>query len=249
MATSFGALCTDFYVNQKLAVKMDLPGDRETILHLFDRVRNDHPAMKRFRRYSDELSLESSRRDGAYQWLALRANSVRCGHVNPDSLDAAYDLHRLILKLVPYNLTISPLDVDYQELLFGFDLEARDNQHEIVFDALFADSPLGALLECGPDARCIDAQPIFGVSLNDGCDLQAYFEVKTSTSTRQVRSGKFRTEPISILLTIRKLGPVDSPDAMLENFDMMAQTAERLANDRVVPDLLTPISRAITSSA
>ncbi len=30
MATSFGALCTDFYINQKLALKMDLsrgPGD------------------------------------------------------------------------------------------------------------------------------------------------------------------------------------------------------------------------------
>lgn len=249
MATSFGALCTDFYVNQKLAVKMDLPGDRETILHLFDRVRGDHPAMKRFRRFSDELSLESSRRDGAYQWLALRANSVRCGHVNPDTLDEAYDLHRLILKLIPYNLTISPLDVDYQELLFGFDLEARDNQHEIIFDALFADSPLGSLLDCGPDARCIDTQPIFGVSLNEGCDLQAFFEVKASTSSRQVRSGKFRTEPISILLTLRKLGPVESPESLIEHFDLMARTAERLANDRVVPDLLTPISRAITSSA
>ena len=38
MATSFGALCTDFYINQKVGLKMDLPADRETILHLFDRT-------------------------------------------------------------------------------------------------------------------------------------------------------------------------------------------------------------------
>jgi len=249
MATSFGALCTDFYINHKLAVKMDLPGERETILHLFDRIRQDQPAMKRFRRYSDELSLESSRSDGAYQWLALRANSVRSGQVNPDSLEEAYDLHRLILRLAPYNLTISPIDVDYQELLFGFDLEARDNQHEIVYDALLADSPLGNLLDCGSESQPIDVQPIFGVSLNQRCDLQAFFEVKTLTSTRQVRHRKFRPEPISILLTIRKLGPIDKPDDLIDQFDLMRDHAERLTGDRVVPDLLTPISRAITSSA
>ena len=37
--TTFVALCSDFYVNQKLALKMDLPSERETILHFFDRVR------------------------------------------------------------------------------------------------------------------------------------------------------------------------------------------------------------------
>ena len=51
MATSYGALCTDFYVNQKLALKMDLPSDRETILHLFDRVKKTVPNMNRFHRY------------------------------------------------------------------------------------------------------------------------------------------------------------------------------------------------------
>jgi hypothetical protein len=57
MATSFGALCTDFYVNQKLALKMDLPGERETVLHFFDRVKKSIPAMNRFRRYDGELAL------------------------------------------------------------------------------------------------------------------------------------------------------------------------------------------------
>ena len=51
MATSYGALCTDFYINQKLALKMDLPSDRETILHFFDLVRREMPSMHRFRRY------------------------------------------------------------------------------------------------------------------------------------------------------------------------------------------------------
>ena len=108
MATSFGALCTDFYINQKLSLKMDLPGDRETVLHLFDGVRKAMPGMDRFRRYDGELALESARRDAEYRWLALRRTSVRTGHVNPQTMAEAYRFHRLILEVVPYHLTISP---------------------------------------------------------------------------------------------------------------------------------------------
>ncbi|MEX2673703.1 MAG: hypothetical protein WD294_16505 [Phycisphaeraceae bacterium] len=248
MATSFGALCTDFYINQKLGVKMDLPDGRETVLHLFDRIRADQPEMTRFRRFSDELSLESRRRDGAYQWMALRQRSIRSGAVNPDTLDEGYELHRLILKLVPYHLSVGSLDVDHQELLLGFDLDAKGNHHEIVYDALIAGTPLASLVEY-PGARPLDVQPTFAITLSNNCDLQAWFEVKTSTTPGQIRTGKFRTEPISVLLTLRKTGPIDKPEDLLTNFDLLREHAERLANDRLVPDLVGPISRAITSSA
>ena len=77
MATSYGALCTDFSVNHKLAMKMDLPGDRETILHLFDRVRKAFPSMDRFHPYENELALESPRRDPQYRCLTIRRRSIR----------------------------------------------------------------------------------------------------------------------------------------------------------------------------
>ena len=146
MATSFGALCTDFYVNQKVALKMDLPCDRETIMSLFDRVRKVRPNMEKFRRYDDELALESKRRDDEYTWLALRQTNIRTGHVNPQSMEDMYDYHRMILEVVPYYLSLSPLDIDYLELMFGFDLECQNNHDEVVYDALFADTPLADLL-------------------------------------------------------------------------------------------------------
>ena len=248
MATSFGALCDDFYINQAIALKMDLPTERETLLHMFDRVRADQPSMTRFQRYPDELMLESPRRQGAYRWLSVRSNTLSSGCVNPETLDDAYDLHRLILKISPYHLSISPLDIEFQELMFGFDLDAEANHNEVVYNALFADTPLAALLD-HPGARPVDVQPIFGISLNEGCDLQAFFDVRTTTSNAQIRRGTYRNEPISILLTLRKLGPVNGPDDLLEHFDELREQAEKLASDRLVPHLLTPISRAITSSA
>lgn len=247
MSTSFGALCTDFYINQQLVLKMDLPGERETILHLFEQVRKSVPSMDRFRRYDDELALES-RRDTEYRWLALRRNSVRTGHVNPQSMSDGYELHKLILQIAPYHLSISPLDVDYVELLFGFDLECADNHDEVVYEALFAHTPVESLLKLpgSQEARKVDVQPTFGVSLNRKGDLQAYFEVKTRSRRRG--HSRSREEPISILLTIRKYGPIDSVKQLLTTFDVLKEQAEYLAADQVVPHLLTPIARQITSS-
>lgn len=248
MPTSFGALCTDFYVNQKLALKMDLPSDRETVLHLFDAVRKADPAMSRFRRYQGELALESTRRTSEYRWLALRRNSIRTGHVNPATMDQSYQLHRKVLELAPYHLTISPLDVDYMDLLFGFDLECRANHDEVVYDALFANTPMAEMFKI-PDAKITELQPLFGLSLNEGGDLQAYFEVRTRSRTRQGRTPRrFRREPISIFLTVRKLGPVQQAGDIVRIFDLLAGRAEVLATERLVPDLLTPIARQITSS-
>ncbi len=251
MATSYGALCTDFYINQKLALKLDLPSDRETILHLFDRVRKSQPTMDRFRRYQGELALESSRRDGEYRWLALRRASIRTGHVNPPTLEDAYALHKLILEVAPYNLTISPLDVDYLELMFGFDLECRGNHDQVVFEALMSQSPVANLMQVpgNPEATVLDVQPIFGLSLSRTGDLQAYFEVKTRTKTRRGTDRRFRDEPISLFLTVRKYGPVRDLEELLEIFDTLRHQCELLANERLVPDLLTPIARQITSSS
>jgi len=248
MSTSFSALCTDFYVNQKLSLKMDLPSDRETVLHLFDRVRKSIPSMDRFRRFDDELALESSRRSADHRWLAMQPTSIRTGHVNPSTMDQAYGLHRLILEAAPYHLTISPLDVDYLELLFGFDLECKSNHDQVVADALIADSPLAGLLQI-PGARTLEAQPQVGVALNERGDLQAHFEVKTRTKTRRGQpSRRYRGEPISIFLTLRKYGPIQELDDLQKVFDLLANHAETLATDVLVPNLLTPVATQIISS-
>jgi len=248
MATSFGALCTDFYVNQKLALKMDLPDDRETVLHFFDRVRKSLPSMSRFRRYEGEFSLESQRSEAEYKWLALRRTSIRSGFVNPRTMDEVYRFHRLMLETAPYHLTISPLDVDYLELLFGFDLECADNHDEVIYEALIEGTPLANLLRI-PNARVLDVQPIFGCTLNETGNLQAYFEVRTRPKSRRGSSRAHRDDPISLFVTLRKYGPVKDIDDLQQVFGLLSQHCETLASERLVPDLLTPIARHITSSS
>jgi len=247
MATSYGALCTDFYVNHKLAMKMDLPQERETVLHLFERIRKSVPSMSRFRRFEGELALESSPKDIEYRWLAIWRNQVRSGFVHPPSMQDAYRLHRLILEQVPYHLTISPLDVDYMEINFGFDLECDGNHDQVVADALLADSPLGELLQL-PEAKVLDVQPVVSLALSKKGDVQACMEVKTRRKSRRGGSKRFRDDPISVLLSVRRYGPIEKLQDLVNWFDEMSQQAETLCAERVVPTILMPLSRQITSS-
>jgi hypothetical protein len=192
MTTSVSALCSDFYINQKIALKMDLPTSRETVLDMFDRIRKDVPSMDRFRRFEDELALESPERNSQYSWFSLAApggTAIRSGWVNPESLEDAYRLHRLILEIAPYYLTISPIDVEYIELIFGFDIEAEANRNEIVFDALAGGAEsrgaLASLIDSEHE-RVLDYQPFIGLTLNQSCNLQAFIEVKTRTRAAEI---------------------------------------------------------------
>ena len=83
MPSSYRALCSDFYINAKLNVRMELPTNREPVLDLFERARRSFPAMNSFRRYKDELALESAANATPHRWMAIRSSSVRSGVVNP----------------------------------------------------------------------------------------------------------------------------------------------------------------------
>ena len=246
MATSFTAICSDFYVNQKLALKMDLPPNRSTVLDMFDRVRRQLPFMDQFRRYDGELALESVESDARYSWLALRRTSIRSGWVNPRSIEEAYSLHQLILEVAPYFLSISPLDVDYLELVFGFDLQAPMNRNVVVMSALLPDSPLTALVDHGRESL-LEAQPFVGFALNEDCDLQASVEVKTRTRTNEVSSGRFDETPISVFLTVRRSGPRTTLEDLISDFGSLAGHIERIAEDRVIPNVIMPLHDTIQS--
>lgn len=246
MSTNYGAICSDFYVNQKIALKMDLPTSRETVLDMFDRVRRELPAMDRFRRYEGELALESPELASQYSWLALRRTSIRSGWVNPESLEQAYRLHRLILDVCPYFLSISPLDVDFIELVYGFDLVAERNRNEIVFEALLGDSPLASLVDLEREP-VLEAQPFIGFAISQSCDLQAYVEIKARGRATEVIAGRFEEEPISVYLTVRQSGSLRAIEDFPTAFAALAGHIERLAEDRVIPHVVVPIRQTILS--
>jgi hypothetical protein len=244
MPLSYRALCSDFYINQRLNLKMDLPMRRDTVLALFDRVRKQLPWMDRFRRYKNELALESTQRGSAQHWIALRKSSVRSGSVNPDTDEEAFGLHKLVLELAPYFLDISPLDIDYVEFLYGFDLVTPGNHDAAVFAALMRNSPLGQLVDSS-GMTVIDCAPVVGVLLDEPAGSQAHFEVKTRTPSRTATLNGPEA-PISIYLTVRRYGPIADLKDIPAFSRSLIDKGEELISSKVVPNLLVPIRESLS---
>ena len=174
-------------------------------------------------------------------------SSSTTGHVNPQTLKEAHQYHQLILELTPYHLTISPLDIDHVELLYGFDLECENNHDQVVYEALHASGQLAGLQEI-KDGKIIDCQPMFRFALTEDGSGQATFEVETRARGKRGTTSRTRHEPISLFLSLCHYGPVDKLEDLKAISAALSKHAERLAMDRLVPDLLLPISRQITSS-
>ena len=247
MTDSLHNVCRDFYVNQKLTMKMDLPWGRESVLELFDRLRVGMPSLQELKRYEHEISLESAEDDQRnYSWVALRQTSLRSGSVNPSDLSEAYRLHRLVLETAPWFLSIRPLDIDHLELVFVFDFEAEGNRDAIIFDALLADSPLGGLIEKDRDEPS-DIQPFIGFSLDQEEGVKAFVEIKSRTKGLDMTPLRFPSEPISVFLTVRRTSPIAKLEDLSAAMAALAGHAERLAEERVIPSVLVPIRNAILS--
>lgn len=247
MANPFSAFCEDFYVNMRLGSQLNLPHNRETLLHFFERVQKSFPSMSRFRKSdNNEMNLEEDRSAETYRWLSIEAKRISAGHVNPDSVEESLKLHTMLLEHAPHLLGISPVEIDYLDVLFGFDLGFTGNHDEIIADSLLAESPLSCLTE-EVGAKPVDFQPTVTVALSEDCRLQARIDVVTRTNSYQVRTGDYSDDVISVYLILRRYWgdrPREPMEVMLAS---MAERAEQLCHSYILPRVVKPISAAIAS--
>src|SRR4030042_1880241 len=111
-----------------------------------------------FCRERGDFVLEEDKDQGNYRWATIESRRVCSGQVNPSSVEEATAQHQLILQLAPYMLSVSPLDCEALDLLFGFDFTYRGNHNQLLTDALGVDPSLERLAE-GPAAPSINHQP------------------------------------------------------------------------------------------
>src|SRR3954465_8770095 len=247
MSNPFGAFSEDFYINMRLGSQLALPHNRETILHFFETVQKGFPGMSRFRKNDNgELNLEEDRSQQSYRWVAVESKRLSSGHVNPPSVEEAIKLHKLLLELAPHQLGISPVEIDYLDVLFGFDLEFSGNHDEIIAESMFPESPLTCLTE-ESGARAVDFQPTVTVALSEDCRMQARIDVVTRTNSYQVRTGDYSDDVISVYLIVRRYWGDRPREPMEKLLATMAERAEELCNDYIIPRVLRPISSAIAS--
>ena len=148
--------------------------------------------------------------------------------------------------MAPHHIGLSPIEVDYLDVLFGFDLGFGGNHDEVIAESLFPRIPAGM-----PD-RC-SGKPGGGFSadgnggLSEDCRLQARIDIVTRTNSYQVRTGDYSDDAISVYLIVRRYWGDRPKEPMEKLFKEMSAKAEELCESYIIPWVLRPISSAIAS--
>lgn len=261
--SQYASVCDDFYVSSRLFLKLDMNLQRETILHFFDRIRKEYPGLRKLRRRDDAQAGSASQQAGfandclvleeeapergPRRWIRLDRTSLRFGHFGPPDTDDVRRFGELILTQAPYHLSFSDIDFDHLEIIYGFDLEYHGNHDQMVAETLLGEHAATGFLFGDKASHVIDVQPYFGIALSPDCDLQAYVEVKSRTTTYEVRNFNFEGEPISVFLTTRKYWGLENPPSLVDALGELFDAAEELAADKIVPNFVNPLATAIAS--
>ena len=244
-----GFLCDadDFYVNLNLNTEMELPTNRDTVLHYFEQMKKAFPELTNFyTRESGDLVLEGDKDQESYRWLAIEPRRLCSGQVNPDSLDAAYRQHEMVLELAPHLLTISLLDCEALDVMYGFDFTFDGNHDEVVAEALGLGPGLEGLLDL-PGGRVINFEPSVTFALDDSCRLQCRLAIETRTNAYQVRTGEFAEDQISVYFTVRQYWGRGPDQTYLDSFHRQRDLGESIVERKIIPRIVQPLAQAIAS--
>ena len=235
----------DFYINVNLNTEMDLPSNRETLLHYFEQVQKHFPSMCNFYgRERSEYVLEEEKDRGHYRWTTVEPRRVGAGHVNPESVESAMSLHGLIMETLPFALSVSPLDCESLNVMFGFDFTYRGNHNQLVADALGVTPAMERLLEI-PGSSVVAWDPTFQIALDNECKMQCRLSIESRTSAYHVRTGEFPEEQISVYLTIRRYGSFNANDDLVGTTKRMANLCREIVDDHIVDHVLRPLQQTI----
>ena len=243
----YNADADDFYVNMNLSTELELPSARDTVLHYFEQMKKAFPELRNlYTRDAGDLVLESDKEAGHYRWLSIESKRLGSGQVNPESLEDAYRQHELVLEVAPHLLSLSVLDCDALDVMYGFDLTYPGNHDEIVAETLGLGHPLEALLE-GSGARVLDFEPSITLALDESCRLQCRLSIETRTNAVQVRTGEYPEEQISIYLTVRQYWGTGPERSFLDAFRRQRAIGEELITEKIIPRIIRPLAAAISS--
>ena len=241
----YSSLADDFYINMNLATEMDLSMNREAVLHYFEQIQKKYPEMRNFYcRDKGDFVLEEDKDQGQYRWCTIEQRRICSGQVNPDSVDGILEQHKLVLELVPYSLSVSTLDCEALDLLFGFDFTFRGNHNQLIAEALGVSPAMERFLEL-PNAAPINFEPSITLSLDPECRTQCRLSVETRTTAYHVRTGEFPEEQLSVYITARQYGSLDPSTTYVETLDRLTKVCFDVLDDYVIESVLQPLARTI----
>lgn len=242
---NYSSLSDDFYINMNLGTEMELPSNRETILHFFERLQKNYPSMRNFyARDKNDYVLEEEKDGGQYRWVSIDSRRLCSGQVNPESIDSALEQHRLVLDVAPYMLSVSTLDCEALDLLVGFDFTYRGNHNQLVAEALGVNPSLDRLHDL-PGASVVNYEPSVTLALDADCRVQCRISIETRTNAYQIRTGDYPEEQLSVYVTARQYGSLPSSRSYVEMLEELSGLCQNVIQNYLIESVLHPLARTI----
>ena len=241
----YSAFSDDFYVNVNVGTEMDLAGDRTGVLHFFEQIRKRYASMEHFYcRDRGEYVLEENKDAGQYRWASVEPRRVGSGYVNPPTVEEALEQHRLVLDVAPYALSLSPIDCESVNVMFGFDFTYRGNHNKLVAEALGVAPALERFTERA-GGTIISHEPAIQLAIDEDCRTQCRLSLETRTSAFQIRTGDYGEDQLSVYLTMRRYGSLLAGETYVSVMEELARAGLELIDQHVVDQVLRPLQQTI----
>ncbi len=243
--TPYSSLCDDFGIYAYVNTKMELPTNRETVLHFFNSLQKTFPTMTDFDcRSGNEYVLEEDREPGSYRWIGLEPKRFGSGFVNPPSVEVADTQHERVLEIAPYHLDFGALDCEALDVMFSFDFLYSGNHDELVAEALGLNTTLESLMQM-PGSKVMGYEPSLMLALDDTCRLQCRLNIETRTNAYQIRTNSYPDAPITVFFTIRQYWARQAGRTFVEAFQSQRKTCQELVDNHIIPAVIKPLSQSI----
>ena len=244
---SYASLCDDFGLSVYLQSKLEMPTNRETVLHFFEAVQKASPRMTEFeKRDGGEFMREEERDSGSYRWVSLDPRRLSLGFVNPPTLEEADEHSVRMLEMAPYHFDLSGLQAESMDVLYYFDFSYQGNHDEVVAEALASGTPLEGISQI-PGGRVLNYQPSLMMALDESCQLQCRMSVETRSTAYQVRTGNFVEAPISVYFTVRQFWGKQPFKTFTDSYHNQRRLQDELVGQYLVPNVIAPLQKAISA--
>lgn len=240
----YGAIGDDFYVNMQLNTVSDLPPQRESMMHFFEQVQRRFPLMRSLVPRDREFFLEEPKEEGNYRWTAVDARRISSGFVNPSSMEEAFQMHKDILGIIPYSMSVSHLDCESLNIVFGFDFTYRGNHNLLLATTLGMPPVFDGLLDI-PGVQCMGFEPSIQLTLDPEMRTQCRISFECRSTPFHMRSGEFPEEQLSVYLALRKVDSLGPGEKFETEFQRLADLGKQILDDYVVGNILQPLHQAI----
>ena len=237
----------DFYVNVHLNTEMDLPSGRDTVLHFFEQMKKGFPERATFTRGRTEtLSSRGIRTKKCIAgWRLSHAGCARGTRI-PNRWKRPIASMSWSWSWAPPLLTISLLDCEALDVMYGFDFNFDGNHDEVVAEALGVGSGLEGLFEV-PRARVVNYEPSVTFALNESCQLQCRLAIETRTNATQGRTRDYGEDQLSVYFTVRQYWGSGPELTFLESFRRQREVGEEILHQAVIPRIVRPLAQVIAS--